>query len=376
MAFRRLVTALQALLALGSLPGVGALCAGDERWLLRYFYDEMRANLQIRDIQFPSPQRGVAVAAQIRGSSRKPVLLLTSDGGANWELRAMKELGGDLFFVSANQGWMVTSKGLWKTEDGGLNWKKLPGGSAPSGLLRVYFLDERRGFAIGTGKCAYSTGDGGLSWRPLDVLKEVKTDSEFTDFFAIGFADGLNGIIIGQRVTPSPAATQRSAGRTGEPPEVPRATVTLETRDGGKTWKSSIASLFGRVTEVALSASGSGMTLAEHYGAFKYPAEVHVFNWKTGATVHTFADPSLAVTDILFAKSGRAYLVGVERMGEASRSVLPGKLRVLRSDDLCNWIAMEVDYRADASRALLAEAGDGHLWISTDTGMLLELADQ
>ena len=55
-----------------------------QRWRVQYFYDEDKSTLVISDLQFPSATRGVAVGAIMEGKSRKPVALVTSDGGAHF----------------------------------------------------------------------------------------------------------------------------------------------------------------------------------------------------------------------------------------------------------------------------------------------------
>ena len=55
------------------------------------------------------------------------------------------------------------------------------------------------------------------------------------------------------------------------------------------------------------------------------------------------------------------------------RHVVPGKVQVLKSTDLNSWIEMPVDYRATANRTLLAVVDDEHMWMATDTGMILKL---
>ena len=55
------------------------------------------------------------------------------------------------------------------------------------------------------------------------------------------------------------------------------------------------------------------------------------------------------------------------------RGVIPDKVRVLSSKDLENWTPMTVDYHAEATATILAAAGDDHLWMATDTGMILKL---
>jgi hypothetical protein len=66
-------------------------------------------------------------------------------------------------------------------------------------------------------------------------------------------------------------------------------------------------------------------------------------------------------------------LVGYETAGPVFRSPIPGKLRVLTSSDLEKWTEMPVDYRAVAHAALITGPDEKHLWIATDTGMILKL---
>jgi hypothetical protein len=53
--------------------------------------------------------------------------------------------------------------------------------------------------------------------------------------------------------------------------------------------------------------------------------------------------------------------------------VVPGRVKVLRSRDFSIWTDLDVDYRAVASRATLAAAGDRDIWLATDNGMILKL---
>jgi len=39
------------------------------------------------------------------------------------------------------------------------------------------------------------------------------------------------------------------------------------------------------------------------------------------------------------------------------------------------WREMDIDYRAVAQRAMLAVIDPQHIWVATDTGMILSLAD-
>jgi hypothetical protein len=45
------------------------------------------------------------------------------------------------------------------------------------------------------------------------------------------------------------------------------------------------------------------------------------------------------------------------------------------SADLKVWREMDIDYRAVAQRAMLAAIDAKHIWVATDTGMILSLSD-
>ncbi len=62
--------------------------------------------------------------------------------------------------------------------------------------------------------------------------------------------------------------------------------------------------------------------------------------------------------------------------GTIYRSPIPGKLKILTSDDFEQWSEMKVDYRAVAHSAMIAGPDEDHLWIATDTGMVLKLVTE
>jgi hypothetical protein len=69
---------------------------------------------------------------------------------------------------------------------------------------------------------------------------------------------------------------------------------------------------------------------------------------------------------------GTGYLSGIVATGEL-RSLVPGKVKVLRSRNFSIWNDLEVDYRAVANRTTLAASGDHDIWLATDSGMILKL---
>src|SRR5262245_61365081 len=101
--------------------------AAAEKWKIQFFHDENKSALSIVDLQFASAARGVAAGVLREGNREKPVAVITSDGGANWQILPLQEEPVSLFFLNESLGWMVTGKGnLWQTTEAGKNWRKLP----------------------------------------------------------------------------------------------------------------------------------------------------------------------------------------------------------------------------------------------------------
>ncbi len=360
--------------ALAGLLLAAAALSGQGRWRLQYFFDEPRAELAIVDLQFASPQRGVALATLRQGSKSRPLVLVTSNGGEHWDVVALKEAGRSLFLLNESVGWMVTDKGLWQTQDGGVSWaKRTPG----KNFLRVWFLDEQRGWAAGLNKGAWETNDGGKHWSLLAVLDHVRATRENTAFEWITFVSGRHGLVVGSSVPPRARSSPLPDWMDPESAEArrqwPSLSILLETRDGGRSWKHSSTSMFGRITRVRLAADGRGLGLVEFQDAFRWPSEVFRLDWRTGQSERVFRREDRAVTDVALADGGAAYLAAVEPAGKLRRSPVPGRLHILRSDDLSTWVEMPVDYRAVARRAVLSAAGPKDIWVATDTGMILRL---
>jgi hypothetical protein len=347
---------------------------GAERWQIQYFYDEDRSSLTINDLKFPSARRGVAVGFIKEKDKIKPTAVVTSDGGAHWSLAPIKETGLSLFFLDDSIGWMVTSKGLWQTEESGRSWRKL---KAPPQLLRVYFLDRQHGWAAGMHKAVYETTDGGKQWTKVAAAETPKTNPEYTQYGWIDFVDQKIGMITGWSRPPR-RSDQRlpdwlDPEKAERRREWPNLSIVLETRDRGKNWSPATTSMFGRITRVRLSPNGSGLALIEFFESFEWPSEVFRLNWQTGKSARVYREKTRAITDIALPPAGPAYLAGLEVAGKLRRSPIPGKLKILKSDDWSNWKEMDVDYRATAGRATLAVADERNIWVATDTGIILKL---
>jgi len=345
-----------------------------QRWKTQYFYDKGKSTLVLGDIQFPSAQRGVAVGVIWEGKHQTPVALVTADGGEHWQQTELRETPVSLFFLNENLGWLVTTKGLWQTLEAGRSWQKLP--KAPAGVARVYFADPQTGWAVGIKKLALETRDGGQHWKAISAAAEQSGEAKFSAYTWIAFASPQFGLITGWNQPPERMAPQWPAWME---PEValahrqpPHLSYTLVTHDGGKSWKSAAASLFGEVTRVRLGGKGVGMGLVEYGPSFRFASEAYKIDWLTGKSDTVYRDRKFTISDVWLTPDGTAYLAGVLAQGEL-RSVIPGKVQVLLSSDYAAWKEMEVDYRAVAYHAILAGAGDQNLWMATDNGMILKL---
>src|SRR5687768_5638636 len=357
--------------------GLAVVClplSAAEKWKMQFFHDHDKSVLSIGDIQFPSPSRGVAIGVIREGTRQKPVAVVTSDGGTNWQTIDLQETPVSLFFLNESLGWMVTAKGgLWQTTEAGKNWRKLP--RIPAQILRVYFTTEKDGWAVGVKKKVLETHDGGLSWKPLEAAAEPPGNPEHSVYNWISFATPQMGLITGWNMPPRrmmerPEWLEPEAAVTRR--DLPHLTYSLTTNDGGKTWKAGSASLFGEVARFRFAANGNGLGLIEHSAGFRYPSEVYRIDWRTGKNETVYRDRRFHITDVWVTPNGTAYLAGYIVMGQM-RNIVPGKVQVLKSRDLQSWTEMEVDYRAVANRVTLAASGDDNLWLATDGGMILKL---
>ena len=358
-----------------ALLAVPAQCA--EKWQVSYFYDKESSSLVLNDLQFPSAARGVAAGYLNDKGEPKPVTITTDDGGAHWTVSKVKQVPISLFFLNDKLGWMVTPEGIWRTADAGREWRELP--KSPKLLMKVYFVDEERGFAIGAHKLAYQTGDGGKTWEPIAAAAEPQTNPDYTVYNDITFVTAKAGMIGGFSAPPRPGENGKpdwlDAQDTSARRELPHLSIMLDTRDGGKTWTPSTASMFGRITRTCFLPDGRGLGLIEFIDTFKWPSEVHLLDGTTGKSDVVYNATDRLITDVLLQPSGTGYLAGVEVTGRLQHTPIPRKVIILKSENLSDWHEMDVDYRASAVRAMLRAAGDGSLWAATDTGMILKLSN-
>jgi photosystem II stability/assembly factor-like uncharacterized protein len=359
------------------IAGVATCVAGpaqsEERWRRLYFYERLDSTLVINDFKFVNAQHGIAAGFLVDKNGKiKPTTLTSDDGGLHWTLAAIKEVPISLFFLDESQGWMVADQSIWHTQDGGRVWAKI---SSLNDAVRVQFVNSQHGWAVGEQKKVYETSNGGKDWTEMPAAAQPEAAPERTVYNWIDFAGATAGIITGWDQPPAKSGLPEWMSPTSQRTrrETPRVSVFLQTKDGGKTWDASTGSLFGHVTCVRLSLSGYGLGVIEFNDSFDWPSEVFRIDWDNGKSDRVFREKNQLITDVALPPTSPAYIAGIEKQDRLTDSPVPGKLKVWRSDDLANWQAMEVDYRATAHKAMISAVDAANIWIATDTGTILKL---
>lgn len=349
-----------------------AAAAGEGHWKLQYFLDQDQSELHLVGLQFRSPQRGIAIGAIERGGSNSPVALVTANGGARWDVVKLRDMPVSLFLLDDTTAWLVTAKGLWRTGEAGRRWEKI---CSVKGLLAVHFLDPDHGFAAGSDKRALSTADGGRTWTPIAAAATLPGTPARTIFDIIAFVSPRAGMILGWNRPESAFDTAPPAWmepeRVSRLMERPHLVLQLETTDGGKTWKGSSSSIFGRLSRMRLGTDQRDFGLLRFRSSFTVPSEVVMINSRTRSSETVYRQPDRMITDLIRPGPGTVVLAGIETAGKLADSPIPGKVHILTSSDQKNWREMPVDYRATGWRVLLATGGQGSMWAATDTGMIL-----
>jgi hypothetical protein len=105
--------------------------------------------------------------------------------------------------------------------------------------------------------------------------------------------------------------------------------------------------------------------------SFQWPSDV--YRLSNSSTTRVFRDKTPRIIDAQIYPGPHIYLAGVDPTGKMNTAALPGKVRILQSDDFKTWTEMPVDYKAMARNVVIAGPDPEHVWVSTDTGMILHL---
>ncbi|MBL8215484.1 MAG: hypothetical protein JNK87_32485 [Bryobacterales bacterium] len=350
MISRRQLALLPAALASGAEPG---------GWKVALEFPGRLNAITISETGWPA-------AVGVRAS--KGVLL----SGARWASSDTPETFVSIAARGAGQLLVAAgASGIWRSTDRGANWTLA---QKTDGLLRVFLRDEYLGYAVGSEKTVLETADGGETWTPLDAAAQPGTAPEFTTYHWVDFVTPLVGVITGVSRPPRDGRTEAypywlDADRSSRRKEWPSASITLETRDGGRNWKNSLTSIFGRLNRVRYSRTGLGLTLLEFHDDFEYPSEVYALDLRKGSTDRVFRRKDRAVTDVLLQSGPRAWLASLEPPANPAEEAR-GLVRLFTSADLRDWQEMPLPVDVRAQRVWLAGNPAGQVLAACDSGVI------
>ena len=165
------------------------------------------------------------------------LLFATLISGQEWKKAAVQSLPSfySSFFLNANVGWFVGSKGLiMKTNDGGRTWTDITT-AITEDLKSVFFLDENTGF-IGSAAKLYKSTDGFTSYTSVDVTGALTSSPSY---FKIYFSNTQNGWVL---------SSTSSVGKI------------LQTTDGGATWTNPVNNTAGNLQTMDFFSGTAGIT--------------------------------------------------------------------------------------------------------------------
>jgi hypothetical protein len=351
----------------GQTPKPASPSNGVPQWRIKFFHDENETAIDFHEVVAPAKDT-VCAFGWFNEQGRRPrgVMVTSRDGGQSWQTIKLPDLPLSADFVDASNGWLVTPDAVHRTLDGGLTWKR---SAKLRGVGQVKFVTPRKGFAVGYPKAIWSTEDGGVTWAKVPEAAVPAAKPENTTYSTVTFPDAEHGIITGFSKPPRRDEPRVPAWMDPEVQKrlVPNLTLVLETKNGGQTWSTQVASALGQVVRIAWGRIGLGL-MEYTAGSFRYSSEVlNLSNSKSA-----FADAEKAIKDIAFDGDGRAWIAGVLVPGTLNQLPIPSKLTVLQSIDFEHWYTAPVDYKAVANRVRITFAGKQG-WLATDTGMILTL---
>jgi photosystem II stability/assembly factor-like uncharacterized protein len=136
----------------------------------------------------------------------------TTDGGRDWKplLSGSSADINFIYFFDWNRGWMLGKSGgkvgdaaeseniLFITTNGGRAWTRKP---LPN-VTSIFFIDAKTGWAVGRNSTLLKTTDGGLEWTNIKGIEKLlgwplDSSNYNLGFSDIHFTDAQNGWLIG-----------------------------------------------------------------------------------------------------------------------------------------------------------------------------------
>lgn len=202
----------------------------------------LKTTSSINDIYFRNEQNGYALAGG--------QVFITNNGGQNWmeapalnkaDFRGIDAEFYSIRFSDKKRGWIVgsLSRGdsvvdslVLRTTDSGSSWQRVRVPTTEE-LFHIEFINEQKGWIVGTHGIILFTEDAGSSWQRQK--SDVTTDLNYVDFRGSkdGWAVGAKGVI-------------------------------LHTDDGGRNWYKMGANIHGPLLRVAFMNDKDGFIVGRN----------------------------------------------------------------------------------------------------------------
>ena len=275
-----------------------------------------------------------------------------------------------VFFVDDRRGWAVGNGGtILATRDGGNSWSAQASRTAAQLMRVVFAADGQHGWAAGAGGTVLATRDGGNSWAAQATgTKAALFDVQFAGDGRRGWAVGDNGTILAthdgggswtERSRKS-LETLRSVqfavdGQRGW--TVGRNGTILATRDGGNSWDLQASSTTAGLLNVRFAADGQR-------------------GWAVGTdgTIVTTGDGGKSWT--AQASGTGVWLMSLEVTADGQHGWAVGDEGTIlaTSDGGNSWVAQVSRTRADLY-AVQFPADEQRGWIVGESGTILATSD-
>jgi photosystem II stability/assembly factor-like uncharacterized protein len=220
---------------------------GGETWTKLFFKDYT----DIYSLKFFNETKGVAIIETPSiPNTRNCYLATTSDGGNTWKFKDLAifsspskiECVDNILYIAGD------NQKIFKSKDYGDSWQTINTPIPLSDNVQdIYFYNEKIGFIVG-GTSIYKTSDGGLNWKPANF-----PFSTFGTFHLYNETEGFNIKTIFEY-----------AG--GDFPTF-KGSIVYQTSNGGKNWNKSelIDSLYLGLTYFPQKDLGYGINGSEFY---------------------------------------------------------------------------------------------------------------
>jgi photosystem II stability/assembly factor-like uncharacterized protein len=166
--------------------------------------------------------------------------------------------------VSEKVCWIFTAEQLWRSENGGENWKSVFLGSASQGPYQYHFISESLGWRYSAGTIS-KTLDGGMTW--IDQASPLSGQNGNVQFLV--FKNLNEGWLAGGLYRPLTKEEERIGVPNNQ--KDPGGKRVLEeaiyrTADGGATWQREPLSpeSSGRIIRLVVSPEGPAVALGEY----------------------------------------------------------------------------------------------------------------